>query len=94
MVALWQVGEVTSSSEENANLYIRGVNESRAREPLVDMLVLEILEVFGVGGLRSYILGHMEGLGDAIEDEEEQSGGWEMRKDDTHSAGGRSILLP
>jgi hypothetical protein len=63
--------EGTSSGEENANLYMRGVNEGRAREPLDDMQVLEILEFFGIDGLRSYILGHMEGFSDAIEDEAE-----------------------
>jgi hypothetical protein len=60
----------SSSGQENSNLYIRGVNEGRAGEPLDDMQVLEILEVFGIDGLRSYIVGHMEGLSDAIEDEE------------------------
>jgi hypothetical protein len=70
MVALRQMSEGSSSGQENANLYIRGVNEGRAREPLDDMQVLEILEVFGIEGLRSYIVGHMEGLADAMEDEE------------------------
>ena len=62
--------EGTSSGEEKTNLYMRGVNEGRAREPLDDMQVLEILEVFGIEGLGSYIVGHMEGLSDAIEEEE------------------------
>lgn len=73
------MSEGRSSGQENSTLYLRGVNEGRAGELLDDMQVLEILEVFGVDGLRSYILGHMEGLSDAEEDEEEQSGGWEMR---------------
>jgi hypothetical protein len=36
------------------------------------MQVLEILEVFGTDGLRSYIMGHMEGVAEAaVEGEEE-----------------------
>ena len=60
-----------STGDENANLYPRGVNEGRAREPLNDMQILEILEVFGIDGLRSYIVGHMEGLSDAAVEGEE-----------------------
>ncbi|HJQ29065.1 MAG TPA: hypothetical protein VJ827_06970 [Rubrobacter sp.] len=55
----------SSNREENANLYFRGINEGRAGESLVDMQVLEILEVFGIDGLRSYIMGHMEGVAEA-----------------------------
>lgn len=69
MVPLCQMSEGSSSGQENANLYLRGVNEGRAREPLDDMQVLEILEVFGIEGLRSYIVGHMEGLADSAVDE-------------------------
>jgi hypothetical protein len=65
------MSEGSSSGEENANLYLRGINEGRTKEPLDDMQVLEILEVFGIEALRSYIVGHMEGLSDAVEDEEE-----------------------
>lgn len=64
------MSEGSSSGQENSNLYIRGVNEGRAGEPLDDMQILEVLEVFGIDGLRSYIVGHMEGLSDAAEDEE------------------------
>ena len=64
------MSEGSSSGQENSNLYIRGVNERRAGEPLDDMQILEVLEVFGIDGLRSYIVGHMEGLSDAAEDEE------------------------
>ena len=70
MVALWQMSEGSSSGQENANLYLRGANEGRAGEHLDDMKVLEILEVFGIDGLRSYIVGHMEGLSDAANEEE------------------------
>jgi hypothetical protein len=49
-----------------------GVNEGRAGEPLDDMQVLEILEVFGIEGLRSYIMGHMEGVAEAAVESEEE----------------------
>jgi hypothetical protein len=65
------MSEGSSSGQENANLYLRGIEEWRAGELLDDMQVLEILEVFGIDGLRSYIVGHMEGLTEAVEDEEE-----------------------
>jgi hypothetical protein len=59
--------EGTSSGEENANLYMRGVNEGRAGEFLDGEELLAILDVFGEDGLRSYILGHLEGIADAME---------------------------
>ena len=63
--------EGTSSGEENANLYMRGVNEGRAGEELEGEELLAILDVFGEDGLRSYILGHLEGITDLEEDLEE-----------------------
>jgi hypothetical protein len=63
--------EGTSSGEENANLYMRGVNEGRAGEELEGEELLAILDVFGEDGLRSYILGHLEGIADLEEDIEE-----------------------
>jgi hypothetical protein len=67
LVALWQMTEGTSSGEENANLYMRGVNEGRGGELLDGEELLPILEVFGEDGLRSYILGHLEGIADLEE---------------------------
>ena len=64
--------EGTSSGEEKANLYMRGVNEGRAGEELEGKELLAILDVFGEDGLRSYILGHLEGIVDATEDLEER----------------------
>ncbi len=61
-----------STGEENANLYTRGVNEGRAGEFLDGEELLAILDIFGEEGLRSYIVGHLEGLDDAIEDMEEE----------------------
>ncbi len=59
--------EGTSSGDENANLYMRGVNEGRGGEFLDGEELLAILDVFGEDGLRSYILGHLEGIADAME---------------------------
>jgi hypothetical protein len=61
------MAEGTSSGEENANLYMRGVNEGRAGEFLDGEELLAILDVFGEDGLRSYIVGHLEGIADAME---------------------------
>ena len=61
------MAEGTSSGEENANLYMRGVNEGRAGEFLDGEELLAILDVFGEDGLRSYILGYLEGIADAME---------------------------
>ena len=72
LVALWQMTEGTSSGEENANLYMRGVNEGRGGEILDGEELLATLDVFGEGGLRSYVLGHLEGIADAMEDLEEE----------------------
>jgi hypothetical protein len=66
-----------SSSEENANLYVRGVNEGRAGEVLDGEELLAILDVFGEDGLRAYIVGHLEGVADAMEDLEEGDDGIE-----------------
>jgi hypothetical protein len=64
--------EGTSNGEENANLYMRGVNEGHAGEFLDGEELLAILDVFGEDGLRSYLLGHLEGIADAVEDQEEE----------------------
>ena len=54
--------EGTSSGEENANLYMRGISEGRAGVFLDGEELLTTLDVFGEDGLRSYILGHLEGI--------------------------------
>ncbi len=59
-----------SSGDENANLYMRGVNEGRSGDLLEASELLEILEVFGEDGLPSYLVGIVEGQVDAAEDEE------------------------
>jgi hypothetical protein len=46
-----------STGEENSNLYIRGVNEGRSGELLEASDMLDILEVFGEDGMRSYLMG-------------------------------------
>ena len=60
-----------SSGDENANLYMRGVNEGYSGDLLEASELLEILEVFGEDGLRSYLVGIIEGQEDAAEDEED-----------------------
>jgi hypothetical protein len=60
-----------STGDENANLYIRGVNEGRSGELLEPTDLLDILDVFGEDGMRSYLMGIIEGQVDATEDEED-----------------------
>src|SRR3712207_5461817 len=60
-----------STGEENSNLYIRGVNEGRSGELLEASDLLDILEVFGEDGMRSCLMGIIEGEEDAAEDEED-----------------------
>ena len=56
-----------SSGEENANLYVRGMDEgSRGEQPDPSALI-ELLDVFGEDGLRSYLMGFAEGQEDARE---------------------------
>ncbi len=59
-----------SSGDENANLYMRGVNEGRSGDLLEAPELLDILEVFGEDGLRSYLVGILEGQEDVAENEE------------------------
>ena len=60
-----------STGDENANLYMRGVNEGYSGDLLEASELLEILKVFGEDGLRSYLVGILEGQEDAAEDEED-----------------------
>ena len=54
-----------SSGEENANLYLRGVEEgSRGEQPDPSELI-ELLDVLGEDGLRAYLIGFAEGREDA-----------------------------
>ena len=56
-----------SSGEENANLYVRGVNEGyRGKQPDPAELI-ELLDVFGEDGLRSYLMGLAAGREEAGE---------------------------
>jgi hypothetical protein len=57
-----------STGEENAKLYIRGVNEGRSGDLLEASELLDILDVFGEDGMRSYLIGVMESEEDAAED--------------------------
>ena len=60
-----------STSEENANLYERSVNEGSRGELLNASELLELLDVFGEDGARSYLVGYLEGVDDAMEEEDE-----------------------
>ena len=61
--------EGRSSGEENANLYTRGSNEARAGEILDGEVLLQVLDVFGEDGVRSYLLGYVEGIVEIMEGE-------------------------
>jgi hypothetical protein len=60
-----------STGDENSNLYMQGVNEGRSGELLEASELLDILEVFGEDGMRSYLVGFLQGEEDAAEDEED-----------------------
>jgi len=61
-----------STGEENVNLYKRGVSEGSRGELLDASELLELLDVFGEDGVRSYLVGFLEGVDDAMEEEDEQ----------------------
>ena len=56
-----------SSGEENSNLYLRGLNEGLRGEQPDPSALIELLDVFGEDGLRSYLVGFAEGREDARE---------------------------
>ncbi len=60
-----------STGKENANLYKRSLNEGSRGELLDASELLELLDVFGEDGVRSYLVGSLEGVGDALEEEVE-----------------------
>ena len=51
-----------STGEENTNLYKRGVNEGSRGVLLGASELLELLDVFGEDGVRSYLVGSLEGV--------------------------------
>ena len=60
-----------STGEENDNLSKRGVNEGSRGELLDASELLELLDVFGEDGGRSYLVGCLEGVDNAMEEEDE-----------------------
>lgn len=60
-----------STGDENAKLYTRGLKEGYNSELLDASDLLDILDVFGEDGLRSYLAGVLEGEEEAVEDEED-----------------------
>ena len=65
------MGTGESSGSENANLYIRGVSEGRAGDFLDAHELVNLLDVFGEEGVRSYLIGYLEGEADVQEEEQE-----------------------
>jgi hypothetical protein len=66
-----------STGDENANLYMRGVNDGLSGEFLEPTDLLDILEVFGEDGMRSYLMGIIEGQEDAAAEDEHEGEDWE-----------------
>ncbi len=60
-----------STGEENANLYERSVNEGSSSELLNASELLELLDVFGEDGMRSCLVRYLEGVDNAMEEEDE-----------------------
>jgi hypothetical protein len=60
-----------STGEVNANLYKRGASEGSRGELLDASELLELLDVFGEDGMRSYLVGYLEGVDDAMEEQDE-----------------------
>jgi hypothetical protein len=66
------MGSGESSGSENANLYMRGVDEGRTGEILDPQELLNLLDVFGEDGLRIYLVGYVEGIEDLAEEEADE----------------------
>ena len=79
---LLSMGE--STGDENAKLYMRGANEGYNGELLDASELLDILDVFGQDGLRSYLTGILEGEEDASEDIADEETIFEPDKGDGH----------
>ena len=58
-----------SVGKEIANLYTRGVNQGYEGHPLEAQYQLDLLDVFGEVGVRTYLVGILEGEEDAREEE-------------------------
>jgi hypothetical protein len=61
-----------TAGEEHANLYTRGVNEAASGAELDAQEILDVLDVFGEGGVRMYLVGFLEGIEDSVEEEIEE----------------------
>ena len=79
---LYFMGE--STGDENAKLYMRGANEGYNGELLDASELLDILDVFGQDGLRSYLTGILEKEDDAAEDIADEETIFEQDKGDGH----------
>src|SRR5918993_4622226 len=61
-----------TAGEEHANLYMRGLNEAASDAELDAQVILDVLDVFGEGGVRMYLVGFLEGIEDRQEEENEE----------------------
>src|SRR5215204_6579281 len=61
-----------TAGEEHANLYMRGANEAASGMELDAQEVLDVLDVFGEDGVRSYLMGILEGIEGRMEQEIEE----------------------
>ena len=62
------------TGEELSNLYMRGVKEGARGEDLDPQEVLDVLDVFGGEGVRTYMVGRLEGIEDETERKLEEYG--------------------
>ena len=60
-----------TAGEEHANLYMRGVNEAASGAELDAQVILDVLDAFGEDGVRTYLVGFLEGIEDRQEEIEE-----------------------
>jgi hypothetical protein len=61
-----------TAGEEHANLYMRGVNEAASGAELDAQEILDVLDAFGEDGVRTYLVGFLEGIEDCREEEIEE----------------------
>lgn len=56
-----------ANGKELSDLYMRGVKEGARDADLEPQGVLDVLDVFGEGGVRMYMVGRLEGIEDEVE---------------------------
>jgi hypothetical protein len=58
-----------TAGEEHSNLYKRGVSEAASG---MELDARDVLDMFGEDGVRSYLIGVLEGIEDRVEQEIEE----------------------